>query len=105
MMKGEGGRGSWLRRDKSVASPLWAVAGTTAVARRHQSGLKGWAGRSRSLTTADGFCTLLGRNFVPGWETRRPWLGNGSSLLGNFLYLLGKLGLVRWRVWCGALEF
>ena len=38
--------------------------------------------------------TLLGRNFVPGWETRCPCLGNGSSLVGNFLYLLGNSGFV-----------
>ena len=36
---------------------------------------------------------------VPGWESRRTCLGNGSYLLGNFLCLLGNLGVVRWRFW------
>ena len=53
--------------------------------------------------------TLLGRNFVPGWESRRTCLGNGSYLLGNFLYLLGNLGFVgRWErcggVGCGGVH-
>ena len=33
-MNGEGGRGSWLRRDKSVASPLWRMKGTLRGLRR-----------------------------------------------------------------------
>ena len=77
MMKGEGGRGSWLRRDKSVASPLGGALGLMVVWLLRRRGAPGCAR------------ILLGRYFVPGWELRRPCLGIWG-LLG------GDLGVARW---------